>query len=158
MDLLLSNPMPRWVLVAASGLTMGIGLLGILFLFGLLTWWPTVLIGVHLPIARAGGAVLNLWPLCLWFGALALLCSALVRRSSLAVAIPGAVLLAMYVGEALGSTSPNMRLLRVVSLFHYYGSAIEHGVPWGYFVTISLFALVLMILAAVTFYRRAIYA
>jgi ABC-2 type transport system permease protein len=153
MDLLLSNPLPRWVLVAATALTMAIGLLAILLLFGFLTWLPAALMGLHLTVA-----VLNLWPLCLWFGALALLCSALVRRSALAIAIPGVVLVAMYVGEALGTASPSMRFLRTVSLFRYYGSAVEHGVPWASFLTISLLALALAVVAGVTFYRRDVYA
>lgn len=158
MDLLLSNPLPRWVLIAATILAMALGLLGILFLFGLLTWLPAVLIGVHLPVADAAAAVLDLWPLCLFFGALALLCSALVRRSSLAVAIPGAVLIAMYVGEALGSMSPSIPFLRGLSLFHYYGSAVEHGIPWTSFLMISLLALFLAILGGFAFFRRDIYA
>lgn len=158
MDLLLSNPLPRWVLAAATVLTMAMGLLGILLLFGFLTWLPAVLINVPLTVSAAAAAVLNLWPLCLFFGASALLCSALMRRSGLAIAIPGGLLVAMYVGEALGSTSPSMRFLRTVSLFHYYGSAVEHGVPWASFVTISLLAVLLTVLAALAFYRRDIYA
>jgi ABC-2 type transport system permease protein len=158
LDLLLSSPLPRWILIAATMLTKAVGLAGILFLFGLLTWLPAALIGVPLTAATAAAAVLNLWPLCLWFGALALLCSALVRRAALAVAIPGAVLVAMYVAAALGSTSPGMRPLGYVSLFHYYGSAIEHGVPWASFLTISLLALVLAGLAGLAFYRRDVHA
>jgi ABC-2 type transport system permease protein len=158
MDVLLSNPLPRWVLATATVLAMSMGLVAILFLFGFLTWLPAVLIGLHLAPAAATAAVLNLWPLCLWFGALALLCSALVRRSALAVAMPGAVLVAMYVAEGLGTASPSVRFLRPVSLFHYYGSAVEHGVPWASFVTISFLALVLAILAAIAFAQRDIYA
>jgi ABC-2 type transport system permease protein len=158
MDLLLSNPLPRWVLGAATVLTMAIGLLGILFLLGFLTWLPAALIGLHLSVAATTAAVLNLWPLCLWFGTLALLCSALVRRAALAIAIPGAVLIAMYVAEALGSTSPSMSFLRSLSLFHLYGSAVEHGVPWASFVAISLLALGLAVLASLAFYRRDVYA
>jgi ABC-2 type transport system permease protein len=158
MDLLLSNPLPRWVLMAATALSMAIGLLGILFLFGLLTWLPAAPMGLHLTVASVAAAVLNLWPLCLWFGALALLCSALLRRSALAVAIPGALLIAMYVGEALGSMSPSMGFLRAVSLFHYYGSAVEHGMPWASFVVISVLALALTVMAGFAFYRRDIYA
>jgi ABC-2 type transport system permease protein len=158
LDLLLSSPLPRWILIAATGLVMAIGLAGILCLFGFLTWLPAALIGVHLAVASATAAVLNLWPFCLWFGALALLYSALVRRAALAIAIPGAVLVAMYVAGALGSTSPGMRFLRSISLFHYYGSAIEHGVPWASFLTITLLALVLLVLAGLAFDRRDIYA
>jgi beta-exotoxin I transport system permease protein len=158
MDLLLSNPLPRWVVVAATSAAMATGLLGILTLFGLLTWLPARLIDIHLAIGTVTSAVLNLWPLCLVFGALALACSALVRRASLAIAIPGAVLLAMYVAEALGSSSPSMRFLRSVSLFRYYGSAVEHGMPWASFATISLLGVVLAVLAGVAFYRRDLYA
>lgn len=158
MDLLLSNPLPRWVLVAATALAMAIALLGILFLLGLLTWLPAVLIGVHLPITEATAAVLDLWPLCVWFGTLALLCSARVRQSTFAIAVSGGVLLAMYVAEALGSMSPSVQFLRTVSLFHYYGSAVEHGVPWASFGTILVLALLLAVLAGLAFYRRDIYA
>lgn len=158
MDLLLGNPLPRWVLVASTGLAMAIALLAILFLFGLLTWLPAVLIAVRFPIAEAAAAVLNLWPLCLCFGALALLCSALFRQSTLAIAVSGAVLLAMYVTEALGSMSPSVRFLRTVSLFHYYGSAVEHGMPWASFLAISVLAVLLAVLAGLAFYRRDVYA
>ncbi|MGI8827327.1 MAG: ABC transporter permease subunit [Chloroflexota bacterium] len=158
MDLLLSNPLPRWVLPAATVLTMAAGLLAVLLLFGFLTWLPAALVGLHLSAGVTSAAVLNLWPLCLCFGALALLCSTLVRRSSLAIAIPGAVVVAMYVAEAIGSTSPSVSFLRYLSLFHYYGSAIEHGIPWASFLTISLLALLLAGVATLAFYRRDIYA
>lgn len=158
MDLLLSNPLPRWVLVAATLLAMAIGMLAILFLFGFLTWLPAALMGLRLPASEAAAAVLNLWPLCLWFGALALLCSTLVRQSTVAIAVPGAMLLGMYVIEALSSMSPSVHFLRAVSLFHYYGSAVEHGMPWASFVTIFTLTLVLAVLAALAFYQRDIFA
>jgi len=158
MDLLLSNPLPRRLLIAATLLTMGISLLAILVIFGLLTWLPTLPINVHLTVASTAAAVLNLWPLCMVFGAGALLCSALVRRSTQAIVIPGAVLFAMYVINALASASRSLRFLQRLSLFFYYDTAIERGIPWTAFIVISLLALGLGILAALAFNRRDVYA
>lgn len=158
MDLLMSNPIPRWALVAATAVTMGVSLLAILFVFGLLTWVPTLLIGVDLSVGAAAAAVLNLWPLCMFLGTLALLCSAVFRRVALAIGIPAAVLLAMYIVEALGSASHSLDALRHLSLFYYYDSAIEHGIPWGAFAAISVLDLAITGLAALAFQRRDIYA
>ena len=46
---------------------------------------------------------------------------------------------------------------RPYSVFKYYGSAIENGIDWTHFASITLAALVLTILAALVFRRRDIY-
>jgi ABC-2 type transport system permease protein len=76
-DVLLGNPMPRWQLVVGSFVATAISLLGI-----------------DLALEKTVEAVLNLWPLCIFFGGVAMLCSAFFHRRVLAIAIPGAVLIA----------------------------------------------------------------
>jgi ABC-2 type transport system permease protein len=128
MDVLLSNPIPRWQLVAGSFVAITLSLLGILAIFGLATWVPAMLLDVDLSLREAAEAVLNLWPLCIFFGGLAVLCSAVFRRRVLAIAIPGAVLVGMYFLNALGNLVQEVEKVRPLSVFYHYGSAIEDGV------------------------------
>lgn len=60
--------------------------------------------------------------------------------------------------DALGRVSEEIEDFRPASLFYYYGSAIEDGLDWGSFDGIVTAALVLVLLAALAFRRREIYA
>ena len=141
-DVLLGNPLPRWQLVAGNFVAVAVSLLGICAIVGLLTW---------------GTAVLNLWPICIVFGALALLCSASFHRRSLAIAIPAFLLFGMYLIDTIGRASEDLEDWRPLSVFYYYGSAIENGIDWTHFGSITLVALALLLLATLVFRRRDIY-
>ena len=157
LDVLLSNPVPRWQLVVSHFLAMAAGLVGILVLLFALTWVTAVAAGVKLGAGPIAAGSLNLLPFCLSFGGLALLVSTLVRRSALAVAVPGAVLVAMYVINGVGAVSNTLKPFRPISLFYHYGSAVEHGVPWASFLLILAGSLALVGLAVAAFARRDIY-
>ena len=86
-----------------------------------------------------------------------MLCSALFHRRVLAIAIPGAVLVGMYFVDALGNTVEELEDARPFTVFYHYGSAIEDGIDWASFGGITLVALALVLLAALTFSRRDIY-
>lgn len=102
-------------------------------------------------------AVLNLWPICLFFGGLAMLCSAVFHRRALAVAIPAFLLFAMYLMDTIGRASESLEDLRPASVFNYYGSAIEDGIDWPNFGGVTLVALLFVVLAVLVFRRRDIY-
>lgn len=68
----------------------------------------SVLMDVGLSFEDTAAAVLNLWPVCLFFGGLALLCSAVFHRRSLAVAIPAFLLFAMYLLDVMGRVSEDL--------------------------------------------------
>jgi ABC-2 type transport system permease protein len=156
-DVLLGNPLPRWQLVIGNFLAAAISLLAICAVVGLLTWGTAVLIDVELFLRQVADAVLNMWPLCLMFGAVALLCSALFHRRGLAIAIPAFLLFGMYLLDTIGRASDKLKDLRPYSVFYYYGSAIEHGIDWTHFGVITLVAIALALLAALVFRRRDIY-
>lgn len=156
-DILLGNPLPRWQLVAGNFLAAAISLLAIVGLVGLLTWGTAVLVDVELSWRQVAEAVLNLWPVCLLFGGLALLCSALFHRRTLAIAIPAFLLFGTYLIDAVGRASEDLEDLRPVSAFYYYGSAIENGIDWTDFIGIVALALVLLVLATLAFRQRDIY-
>ena len=156
-DVLLGNPVPRWQLVAGNFVATAISTVGIVAILGLFTWVPAVLLDVELPLEKTAEATLNLWPLCMFFGGLAMLCSAFFHRRVLAIAIPGFVLVATYFINALGDTVEDLEDVQPLTVFHYYGSAIEDGIDWSNFSGVTLGALVLVFLAALAFRRRDIY-
>ena len=156
-DVLLGNPVPRWQLVVGSFLSMALSLLGILAVVGALTHITAVLMDVDLPLENTAAAVLNMWPLCLFFGALAMLCSAVFHRRALAIAVPASLLFAMYLLDTLGRVSEDLEDLQPFSAFYYYGSAIEDGIDWADFGGLTLVALALIALAVLAFRRRDIY-
>jgi ABC-2 type transport system permease protein len=156
-DVLLGNPLPRWQLVAGNFLATALSLLGICALVGLLTWGTAVLFDVDLSLPEITAGVLNLWPITVVFGALALLCSALFHRRALAISIPAFLLFGMYLIDAIGRASEDLEDWRPASAFYYYGSAIENGIDPTHFISITIIALTLVLLAALAFRRRDIY-
>ena len=156
-DVLLGNSLPRWQLVIGNFVATALSLLAICGVVGLLTWGTAVLVNVEISLRQAAEAVLNLWPVCIMFGALALLCSALFHRRGLAIAIPAFLLFGMYLLDTIGRASEDLEDLRPVSVFYYYGLAIENGIDWADFGGIILVALALVLLAVLAFGRRDIY-
>ena len=157
MDVLLGNPLPRWQVVAGNFVATAVSLLAISGIVGLLTWGTAVLVDVELSARPVAEAVLNLWPVCILFGALALLCSASFHRRSLAIAIPAFSLFGTYLIDTVGRASSDLEDLRPASVFYYYGSAIENGIVWSDFFGITAVALFLVSLAVLAFRRRDIY-
>jgi ABC-2 type transport system permease protein len=63
----------------------------------------------------------------------------------------------MYLIDTIGRASEDLKDWRPASVFYYYGSAIENGIDWTHFASITLIALALVLLAALAFRRRDIY-
>jgi ABC-2 type transport system permease protein len=156
-DVLLGNPIPRWQLVVGGFASISLSLLAILALMGALTWITAVLMDVDLAPGNTAAAVLNMWPLCLLFGAAAMLCSAAFHRRALAIAVPAFLLFAMYLLNTLGRVSEDLEVFQPASAFYYHGSAIEDGIDWTNFLGLTLVALALVLLAVLAFRRRDIY-
>ncbi len=159
-DVLLGNPVPRWQLVIASFVATAASLFLIVAIMGGLMYGTAVLVDIDLDFAASAEAVLNLWPISIFFGGLALLCSAIFHRRSLAIAVPGLVLLAMYLAETLGRVSDDLEAYRDFSVFYYYapdGSAITDGIDWASFFGVSGVAVLFALLAVFAFRKRDIY-
>jgi ABC-2 type transport system permease protein len=156
-DVLLGNPLPRWQLVVGSFVATALSLLGIVVIVGLLTWGTAVLMDIDLSFEDTAAAVLNLWPVCLFFGGVALLCSAMFHRRALAVAVPAFLLFAMYLLDVMGRVSEDLEYLQPYSVFYYYGSAIEDGIDWANFGGVTAVAVAFALLAVLVFRRRDIY-
>jgi ABC-2 type transport system permease protein len=157
LDLLLSNPLPRWQVVAGAVLTMAVSLAGVLGVTWVLTYLAAPIAGVDLSPALLAATLAALWPMCLLFGVLALLLSAFVRRSAFAITIPAVILVAMYVIETLAQVSKSMEPFRVISLFYHLGNPIEGDFPWTAVLLMLVGVCVLAGAAAAAFARRDIY-
>jgi ABC-2 type transport system permease protein len=125
LDLLLSNPVRRWQVIASSVLTMGISVMGVLALTWVLTYVTAPIAGVDLSPGLLAVAFLVLWPFCLLFGTFSLFLSSVVRRSFLATTIPAVVLVFMYLLESLAQSIKSVEPARVFSLFYHLGNAID---------------------------------
>ncbi|HZY65795.1 MAG: ABC transporter permease [Actinomycetota bacterium] len=156
-DVLLGNPLPRWQLVVGNFVATALSLLGILAIAGLMSWVTATLMDIDLSFGNTVEGFLNLWPISLAFGGLAMLCSALFHRRALAIAIPGFVLFAMYLLNTLGNISEDLEDYQPASAFHYYGSAVLDGIDWADFVGLTAVAVFLVLLAVLAFRRREIY-
>jgi ABC-2 type transport system permease protein len=156
-DVLLGNPLPRWQLVVGSFIATALSLLGIVALMGLFSWGTAVLLEVDLSLSMTTAAVLNLWPICMFFGGVAMLFSAVFHRRVFAITIPGVVLFGMYLIDVLGKVSGDLEDLRPASVFYYYGTAIKDGIDWTHFGGVTLVTLFLVLLAVLAFSRRDIY-
>lgn len=157
LDLLLSNPLPRQNVVAGSVGTMALSLAGVLAITWILTYIAVPAAGVELSAGRLAAGLAALWPMCLFFGALALLASALVRRAFLAIVIPGVVLVAMYVIDGLAQASKTIEPLRVLSLFYHLGRPLEGDFPWTAVLVTLVGVCILAGAAMAAFARRDIY-
>lgn len=157
LDLLLSNPLRRGRVVAGALGTMALCLAGVLAITWILTYVAVPLAGVDLSPGRLAGGLAALWPLCLLFGALALLLSAFIRRSFLAIVIPGVILVAMYVLEGLSEVSKKVEPLRVLSLFYHLGQPLQGDFPWTAVLLMLVGVCVLTAGAMAAFARRDIY-
>lgn len=156
-DVLLGKPLPRWQLVVGSFVTVGLSLLGILAILTLFTWLAAAVADVELSFGTAVEGALSLWPVSLFFGGLALLCSAIFRQRILAIAVPAAALFGMYLLDVIGGLAEDAEGLQSISAFYYYSSGITEGIDWASFGGLIAAALVLAVLAVLAFRRRDIY-
>lgn len=159
-DVLLGNPVPRWQLVVGSFVATAVSLFVIVAITGAMMYGTAVLADIELDFGAGVEGVLNLGPISLFFGGLALLCSAIFHRRALAIAVPGLVLLAMYLADTLGRVSEDLEVYRDFSVFYYYapeGSAITDGIDWASFLGITGLAVLFALLAVLVFRRRDIY-
>lgn len=157
LDVLLGNPLPRWQVVVCHFVAIAVSLAVVLAIFGAMMWGSAVLLDVDLPAGVAAEAVLGLLPLCLFFGGLAMLLSAVFHRRAAVVGLSGAILLGMYFLDALGAIVEELEGVRRLSVIYQYGSPITDGIDWAAFAGVCAAALVLVVLAAVAFRRRDIY-
>lgn len=154
LDVLLSAPVSRTNLVAAGFLATALELAAVLLVTGLFTALGSVLAGAGLDAGATVAGFANVWPLALLFAGLGAIAAGFSLRTSVVTGSVAGVLVAMYVIDLIGKLDPGLSELRYVSVFKYYGNAIEDGIEPLAFAGVTLAACALAALGAWLFERR----
>lgn len=157
LDLLLSNPIPRWQVIGGALLTMAMSLATVLVITWILTYAAVPFTGVDLGAGALASALAGLWPFYMLFGALSLLLSSLMRRGVFAIIVPGVILVAMYVISSLAQATESMKPLRFLSLLYYLGHPLSGDFPWTATLGMLAGTCLLAILAMIAFHRRDVF-
>jgi beta-exotoxin I transport system permease protein len=154
LDVLLSAPVSRRRLVASGFIATAIEVAAVLVLTGLLTAIGSILAGAGLSAGKAVAGFANVWPLALVFAGLGIVITGWSLRTTVVTGSVAGVLVAMYVIDLIGRLDPDLDWLRYVSVFKYYGNAIEDGIDPLAFCGVTVVAILLASVGAWLFDRR----
>jgi beta-exotoxin I transport system permease protein len=154
LDVVLSAPVARRRLVAASFAATAVELAAVLVLTVILTGLGSLVSGADLSLGSAIAGYANVWPLALLFAALGIILTGFTLRTSVVTGSVAGVLVTMYVIDLIGRLDPSISGIRFVSVFRYYGNAIEDGIDPLAFFGITAVALALAAVGAWLFDRR----
>jgi ABC-2 type transport system permease protein len=158
-DLVLTTPTPRWRLIVekaaaftvASALILTQASLGLMAAI-LITPELTIPVGIVFP------AFMNVLPMMLLLGAVALLLGTIVRSRQTAMGLAAAYIVGSYFVDTLSSLTEGglLGVLKYFSPFHYFSGpvALHDGLHVVMFVVFTAIALVLLIFSLYFFQRR----
>ena len=155
-DVLLSYPVSRRRIVLEKWLAMALACVvaGVVL-------WVMAIVGAaisasELPPDRLAAALVMLVLVGLAFGNIALTISAATGNRGAAIGITIALLVAMYLVDALSAIVDGLATIRPLSLFHYYmgGDPLRFGLNLGDAAVLAAVAAVFLVLAVVAFERR----
>ncbi len=154
LDVILSAPVSRARLVAAGFAATAVELAAVLAVSLALTMVSSVIAGSGLSFGAALAGFANVWPLALLFAGLGVVVTGFSLRTNIVTGSVAGVLVAMYVLDLVGRLDPGLDAVRYVSVFRYYGQAIENGIEPLAFLGITASAIALAVLGAWLFERR----
>jgi beta-exotoxin I transport system permease protein len=144
LDVLLSAPVSRPRLAAASFAATAVELAIVLALTVALTGLGSLVAGAGLSLSSAIAGYANVWPLALLFAGLGIVATAFSLRTSVVTGSVAGVLVTMYLIDLIGRLDPDLSGIRYLSVFKYYGNAIEDGIDplafWGVTAMATAFA------------------
>jgi beta-exotoxin I transport system permease protein len=158
LDILLSAPLPRGRLCAAGFLATALELAAVLALSWALTMLGSLLAGAGLAAGPAAAGFASVWPLALLFAGLGIIVCGWSLRTPIVTGAVAGVLVAMYVVDLVGRLDPGLSGIRYISVFKYYGTAIEDGIEPVAFLAVTAAATLLAAVGARLFGRRDISA
>ncbi|WP_372788230.1 ABC transporter permease subunit [Paraconexibacter sp.] len=154
LDTLLSLPVSRGVVVWSGFIVAGLVTMTILGVIWAMTWVTGTLVGTGISATKLGVGLLNVWPLAMAFGGLAILAAGLVSSPGTVTAVASGTAVGMYVMDLVGKLATAAEPLRTVSAFRYYGSAIQDGLDLSHMGGLVIVAVALCAAGARLFERR----
>jgi len=154
LDVLLSAPVSRARLVGAGFLATAIELAVVLVITVALTCLGSLVAGAGLSFASALAGYANVWPLALLFAGFGAIAAGFSLRTSVVTGAVAGLLVTMYLIDLIGRLDPDLSGVRYVSVFKYYGNAIEDGIDPLAFAGVTVAAVLLAAVGAWLFERR----
>lgn len=158
LDVLLSAPVSRNRLVMAAFCATAIELAAVLVVALVLTSVGSLVSGAGLSFGSALAGFANVWPLALLFGAMGVVVTGFSLRTAIVTGSVAGVLVGMYVIDLVGRLDPSLDAIRYVSVFRYYGKAIENDIDPLSFLGVTVAAVGLAAVGAILFARRDLLA
>ena len=128
LDVLLSAPLSRRKLVAADLSATAVELAAVLAVTLILAELGSAISGAGLSFGSALAGFANVWPLGLLAAGLGVIATGFSLRTSVVTGAVAGVLVAMYIVDLAGRLDTSLDWIRYVSVFRYYGNAIEDGI------------------------------
>jgi ABC-2 type transport system permease protein len=154
LDVLLSAPVSRTRIAAASFAATAVELAVVLALTVVLTGLGNLIADAHLSLSSALSGYANVWPLALLFAGLGVVATGFSLRTSVVTGSVAGVLVTMYVIDLIGRLDPDLSGVRYLSVFKYYGNAIEDGIDPVAFAGVTGAAVALAAIGCRLFERR----
>ena len=158
LDLLLAHPIRRWRIVTDKFVAFVVATVLIMVLIAIIFVASAAMIGETSQLGRIVVATLNIVPITLAGGALALMVSVLFHSRRLANMVALVVIIGSWFLESLGKVVDALKPFRPIALFHYYDSsaALFEGINWGDIGILLALTALLFSIAVLAFQRRDI--
>lgn len=153
---MLTLPVSRRTVAWSSFTVAGLIVAATLLVIGVLTMLASVIVGAEMSVTILSKGLVNIWPLAMFFAGLALFAAGLLRGSGRVTEVTIGTLVAMYVFEVVGKLAASADILRTISAFRYYGSAIQTGLEPLNMLGLVVAAFILAVVGAEAFQRRDI--
>ena len=154
LDIVLVTPVARRTLAAGAFVVAAIVVAGVLAVTTAATWVAATFVGADPSLVVLARGMANVWPLALFFAGLAVLGCGWAHTGAPVIAGALGTLIAMYLFDLLGKLADAAEPLRYVSVFRYYGSAVQDGIDPFAFAGVTAVAVVLAAAGALAFERR----
>ncbi|HYI98204.1 MAG TPA: ABC transporter permease subunit [Thermoleophilaceae bacterium] len=154
LDVLLSAPVSRRRLVAATFAAVAIELAIILLASWALTCLGSLVAGADLDAGLAAAGYANVWPLAIFAAGIAMLVTGVSQHAGAVTGVAAGAIVAMYVLDLLGRLSDSIEPFRWLSAFRYYGTAAVDGIDPLAFAGLTAAGLLLAAIGALLFERR----
>ncbi|HKT84119.1 MAG TPA: ABC transporter permease subunit [Solirubrobacterales bacterium] len=154
LDVLLSSPVSRTRVVAASFAATAVELSVVLVLAVALTLLGSLVAGAHLSLTAAIAGYANVWPLALLFAGFGIVATGFSLRTPVVTGAVAGLLVTMYVIDLIGRLDTGLSGVRYASVFKYYGNAIEDGIDPLAFLGVTAAAIAFAAIGAWLFERR----
>lgn len=155
-DVLLSYPVPRRRLVLEKSLAIVIACSVVAAATGIFAVVGAALSASELPVGPLSAALALVVLLGLAFGAIALAISAATGNRAAAIGVSVALMIAMYLIDALANIVDGLNTIRPLSLFKYYAGhdPLRYGLDPGDTAVLATVTALFVVIALVAFERR----